>query len=315
VNLDNVYELRDKVRPTASPFGLKLFAPLLDVSVGVAFGTKANDYRLAVRLRGGGPLHYLFAVKVRGIAHGEVDILNTGPVRIIGATHNAGAANTMPFGIGASIGHILGGGGTAGFFAKERIGGRVGVVSANHVIALQDRADLESKIVNPSTLDGGSTPVAQLAKFSKIQDGGLKKVDCAFAVLDPSISPNLSSLGIDGTLRKELAEPKDMMNVFKIGRTTNRTAGRIRAFDFDKLVVHNYRKIDVAFENQIEIESITNDTFSDPGDSGSLVYNAALHPVGLLFAETAIGGANNHGLHYANRIDDVCNTLEIDVEV
>ena len=58
--------------------------------------------------------------------------------------------------------------------------------------------------------------------------------------------------------------------VFKVGRTTGQTKGRIRAFDVDNVRVE-YDLGVLRFDNQIEIEGAGNAAFSDSGDSGSLI--------------------------------------------
>lgn len=313
MNYDNVVNLKYDVREMATSYGFGRLLPLLDVAVGIGTTTVRDQYKLAVRLYGVGLLHLRFKAAVRMLAKdAELDIVTTPPVRIIGGCSARGPRNTAPLRIGASIGFHAAGGGTVGFFARRRSDDALGVVSNNHVLAVQDRGAAGDPIIHPSRCDGGTQTVARLDdRYPRLAGGQLKQVDAAFAVLEPGVSPDTSSLGEDGVLDPNPALPRDDDQVVKIGRTTGRQVGRIRAFDFDRLVVKSYRFGigKVKFENQVEIETTTRESFSNPGDSGSLVYNAARRPVGLLFAETAIGGARNLGLHYANPIDAVLSQL------
>jgi hypothetical protein len=64
------------------------------------------------------------------------------------------------------------------------------------------------------------------------------------------------------------------------------------------------------FDNQIEIESVGNQAFSDGGDSGSLIVNASAEAVALLFAGSDVGGSNGLGLTYANPVHRVLRDLK-----
>jgi hypothetical protein len=97
--------------------------------------------------------------------------------------------------------------------------------------------------------------------------------------------------------------------VHKIGRTTGPTEGRITAFDLDNLVV-NYDMGNLRFDNQVEIEGVGDQAFSDGGDSGSLIVNADVEAVALLFAGSDAGGSNGLGLTYANPIHRTLKDLK-----
>ena len=330
MRLESVEELKIMARAHASELGLEqvtLGGPAaatdlesamrgLSVSLGVAVTPRANDYLLALRLRANTRRHRAFEEEVRKIAKNEVDVRYTGPVRAIGGCPG-GPAVLVPLAIGASIGHEDVAGGTVGFFARRRSDGRVGLVSNNHVIANEDLGRRGDRILHPSVCDGrdgSSRIVARLTGNYPRLGTRFRNVDCAFALLENGVPFDASLLDDGSRLRRETAGATDNMPVFKIGRTTRRTAGRIRAFNFDRVEVKRYRfGFPVVFRGQIEIESATNQTFSDPGDSGSIVFDSANRPVGLLFAETAAGGAGNLGLQYANPIDAVLNELRVDI--
>lgn len=321
MQIDSVLELKQAVRALAADSGiagefLNLFGGL-DVSVGVGMTEKENDFRLALRLRHGTPRHLTFGFRVRKMARGEVDIRVTGPVHAIGGCPG-GPPKTFPLGIGASIGHHTIRGGTVGFFARRRSDGAVGVVSNNHILAAEDRGREGDPVLHPSVCDGGRAEDVRAVlvdsgpQYPRLSGGGLKRSDCAFARLTTTdFDPRTLEGG--GTLQRTIAVPRNRMRVSKIGRSTRRTSGQVIAFDFDKLQVRNYHFGTVSFQDQIEIEGLTNRTFSDPGDSGSLVFDALNRPVGLLFAETAVGGRNGKGLHYATPMQTVLNELQVDI--
>jgi len=321
MNLDNVLELQAKVRRKVDVLGLvhtvkktaravfRLPDPgdMLEVSIGVGINwERMNDYRLAIRFRSGERYYQDFLEGVLKLAKGEVDALVTGPVRIIGGCDGRPPLGPQPLSIGASIGHKESLGGTLGFFAHRISDKKVGIVSANHVIALQDKGVDGNPVVHPSLCDGGNQPVAQLdGSYPRLHQPPFPKtLDCAFAVLNDQSAGDRSTLLGGGTLNGTVAPPQADTTVFKIGRTTGRTKGRLKAFRFDRVTVHDYENGPVHFVNQIEIESTPGQAFANPGDSGSLVFNSSNQPVGLLFAEAA-------NLHYANPISAVIESLKV----
>jgi hypothetical protein len=100
--------------------------------------------------------------------------------------------------------------------------------------------------------------------------------------------------------------------VSKIGRTTGLTHGRVTAFELDNVVVE-YDNGDCRFDSQIEIEGEGDGSFSDGGDSGSLIVGEDLRAIALLFAGSDQGGSNGKGLTYANPIHNVLNALKADL--
>ena len=95
-----------------------------------------------------------------------------------------------------------------------------------------------------------------------------------------------------------------------MGRTTGTTRGKITAFDLDNVVVE-YDLGNLRFDNQIEIEGAGTKSFSDGGDSGSLIVNSERQGVALLFAGTDEGGKNGKGVTYANPLNAVLSVMEV----
>jgi hypothetical protein len=100
--------------------------------------------------------------------------------------------------------------------------------------------------------------------------------------------------------------------VFKIGRTSDRTTGRINAVNFLNLKMA-FGQTPFIFSKQMEITSDTG-RFSLYGDSGSLVVSNTLDALGLL-----MGGSYNYttgrSFTYANPLSEVMDTLDLNLVV
>ena len=67
----------------------------------------------------------------------------------------------------------------------------------------------------------------------------------------------------------------------------------------------------VSFDDQVEIEGSGSESFSDSGDSGSLIVDDDMKGAALLFAGGDHGGSNGKGLTYANPIGPVLSALRV----
>jgi hypothetical protein len=298
---DSVKHLKHEIREAldagdfiAEAIGIK---EQLQVSLGVRW-VGGKNYHLAVRVQQGSLLlTKALRVKTELLTKGEVDFRVTRRAHIIDGC-SGGPAKVTTFNIGGSVGHKGHRGGTLGFFAKRRADGAEGFVSANHVIAIngefkppETKPDVD--VVHPSLCDDALALPAMIARldlnFPKLDEMKLATADCAFAELLPGKLPqNPGALqGVAGFLKTTPVPALKSMAVFKIGRTTGKTAGRVLAFDFDTLIVDSYpfgQTGSVHFKDQIEITSDNTQSFSDEGDSGALVFDEDNNPVGLLFA-------------------------------
>ena len=63
------------------------------------------------------------------------------------------------------------------------------------------------------------------------------------------------------------------------------------------------------------IEGATDEAFSQPGDSGSLVVDEESRAIGLIFGGGGNGGKNGKGLSYANPIRTALNELKVDLVI
>jgi hypothetical protein len=197
------------------------------------------------------------------------------------------------------------------------------LLSNNHVLARSDHASVGDVIIQPGLIDNNCSPlgdnagasqvspVAQLTGWlplaskltnadaaiaqvtsraidssGKILELGFKQADGTLAPAPPGIS-STGGKGETGTLGLKVA---------KSGRTTGLTCGGISALDLDVRVdyfndcAETRPYLTKTFTHQL---GVSGNQFSDAGDSGALVVDAAnAEPVGLYFA----GGADLAGV-------------------
>lgn len=292
------------------------------LALGIA-RVRGNDYRLAVRLQRRGLEETAPLEAIRKRARGEVDIRYVG--RIARQPRGKAAAGpetpwqqdrTRPLLIGASIGHHRVTAGTLGGFVVLRKGGQVRALSNNHVLADEDRGKKGDAILQPGAYDGGRAPqdrIGSLDRAVKLKPRSVNRADAALAAVDAKIEYDPRTLTGVGTLHGVARVPVEETGlVEKLGRTTGHTRGRVTAFELDNVVVA-YDTGNFRFDDQIEVEG-TDASFSQGGDSGSLVFSADERgAVGLLFAGSDQGGSNGAGLTYVNAVAHVLSGLKADI--
>jgi len=192
---------------------------------------------------------------------------------------------------------------TRWYRSKQRpllIGSSVGFIANGFIMA--------------GTLDGGnptSDRVAKLTRFVRLTTGQPNLIDCATAKLNANAAVDLHKLRGIGTLagqREGKLEIGDI--VHKVGRTAGVRHGRVTAFELDGLEVE-YDIGVVSFDDQIEIEGSRTRSFSDSGDSGSLIVDDDHMGAALLFAGSDHGGRNGEGLIFANPLSAVLKALKV----
>ncbi len=284
------------------------------IALGVARRGTA-DFALAVRVQKRGLEDSAELQTITQQARGEVDLRYVGQVTKRVAT-SWYQKTTRPLRIGASIGHHRITAGTLGAFVKNRRGGAILILSNNHVLANEGRARVGDAILQPGAFDGGTNPksrVGRLLRSARVDRKGANLVDAAVASIDRGIkiqAANLTGIGKLAGLGDAVLDEQE--EVFKIGRTTGKTKGRITAFELDNVMV----EFDIGvlrFDNQLEIEGDGDGPFSLGGDSGSLIVDSKCRAVALLFAGSDQGGANGQGLTYANPIRTVLEALKVDL--
>ena len=213
-------------------------------------------------------------------------------------------------------------GGTLGSLLQDA-GGNQYVLSNNHVLARSDQSLAGEAIIQPALIDNGctpygvgpgTTPVATLTGYPALSSSSTN-VDAAIARVSSGTVDargNILELGSrqpDGTLAaappgtsstsgKGLAASLGM-TVAKSGRTTGLTCASVAAINMDVVVdyytdcAETFHLMTKTFTDQI---AVAGTSFSDAGDSGSLVVDTATaEPVGLFFA----GGTDIHGSEIA----------------
>jgi hypothetical protein len=303
--------------------------PKIPRSIALGVAPHQGEYKLAVRVQRPSLVQSPLLDRLTSQARGEVDVRLIGRIDKRAKTRRAAPLpvvseaaipwyqkNTRPLLIGASVGHVDVTAGTISAFVKR--GTSTYLLSNNHVLANEDRARAGDRILQRANYDGGRDPserVARLRFWVRLKETGANVVDAAIAEIDKGILYDVSRLrGLVGGSDRKLSGVGPVSvdegdTVFKIGRTTGATAGRITAFDLDNVVV-NYDVGNLRFDGQIEIEGAGNTAFSDGGDSGSLIVNGQMEATALLFAGGDSGGSNGLGLTYANPIRQVLKDLK-----
>lgn len=338
MNLDSIRELKQQlltapqnlVQPVAFSHALRSFSRTAAVTtralgrIALGAAPAKSGYRLAIRQQQSGPLVAAITEEIKRLAKGEVDVKYVGRIaKQVNVTKPAYYRRRLrPLKIGSSIGDVPTGfiaAGTLGCFVISRAAnGYFGILTNNHVIAGENSNAIGDPMVQPGTLDGGAEPadvIGELGKVIKLKATGINRVDAAFGILHEGIEVDVQTIGNLGKLKgvKDVANLPEHAVVYKVGRTTGQTKGRLTAFDLDNILVEY--DIGVArFDNQIEIEGTGNRPFSDAGDSGSLIVDAGLNAIGLLFAGGDEGGSNGKGLTYANPIAAVLDALKVDID-
>jgi len=240
----------------------------------------------------------------------DVDVRHTGPVFAIPLADSGEEDEILR--IGSSIARINERGGTLGFFAVDRETGAKGFVSANHVLAGQDLVRPGTRIVHPA---GSNNVIGEFVRAVPLAVRGQQRVDCAFAKLtidafDPATLPG------GGSVKRAVGSVAHQTAVMKFGAASRKTTGIVTEPDQDAFEIHYRFGVGlVKFDDQIEIESDNSAHFAIGGDSGSLVVDGDLRPVGLLFSIAMAGGSRGNGLAYANPIEQVLERLGVDLLV
>lgn len=174
---------------------------------------------------------------------------------------------------------------------REECPGDYLILSNNHVLAATNRGQIGDLILQPGPFDGGVFPsdgVATLERFEPIVfgfPGGYNLVDAAVA--RPTHSRNVTA-SIIGTLIPQGVNQAFVGGlVIKAGRTTQVTIGRV--LSVNAAVVVNYGVGLAVFRHQIITTAM-----AAGGDSGSLLMDANLNAVGLLYAGSSAVTIHNH---------------------
>lgn len=140
-------------------------------------------------------------------------------------------------------------------------------------------------------------------------------VDGAIALLDGDVKflREVSDIGTVTNVHPVVGADINNLHVRKHGITSGVTGGTIRSITVSGPSRLHNGKVHRNMRNQIRIEPDAGvASFSEPGDSGSLVLNDAREAVGLLFGGSDTGTFKGNG--FACRIEDVTTALGIKME-
>ena len=210
--------------------------------------------------------------------------------------------------------------GTIGCRVKDS-SGKVYALSNNHVYALENKAPIGSKVLQPGRYDtegyvyNPDNVIGTLADFEPIVFSitANNKIDAAIAAIIkdengiPLVGKATPSNGY-GTPKSTTVSVWDAVGkqVQKYGRTTSLTKGTITGINATINV--GYSSGTARFVNQVVVQSRS--PFIKAGDSGSLlVTNPGKNPVGLLFA-----GDSSGKYAIANQIDLVLSAFGVNVD-
>jgi hypothetical protein len=300
-----------------------------EVSVGVARGASARDFRLGVRVHATGSRAAQLARACEKRSRGEVDIrivphVVAAPPSLADARRGSGPRQDgswfrkrrRPLEAGLSVGHTAITAGTIGFIVEDA--DAFYLLSNNHVLANVNEASPGDLIVQPGRADAARAVrniVGVLDRFIPISFSRSNVVDCAVASLLESIEFYVGwTEALPGRIRgvRPLSEDDLGLKVRKAGRTTGVTRGIVTQVEIDRLRV-DMGEPDTprvaTFSDQFEVIGEDGRPFSLGGDSGSLIVDEDGFAVGLLFA----GGQDTRGidLTFANRIETVLEKLGV----
>ncbi len=241
---------------------------------------------------------------------------------------------------GVSIGHHLSTAGTLGAVVADKKTGKALLLSNNHVLAnISDsrdgRAARGDDILQPGPIDGGkagdvlarlerfvplwregsSTPSCSISSWlvktlnglflfkgqgyqvrivRAAENGNLVDAAVALPLEEKSVHAQVLGLGtIKGTGQAQIGE-----TVFKSGRTTGITFGRVKVLEASVWV-------DVSPQSRVLMhEQILTEAMAKPGDSGSVLLNAANEVVGLIMAGSEV-------VTISNKVDHVETLLDV----
>jgi hypothetical protein len=244
-------------------------------------------------------------------AAAQLDVRVIGPVRALSSPVPGELQRRVrPLRPGLSVAHPDVTAGTLGGFV--RVGGRLAVLSNNHVLAAGGAAQIGDPCLQPGPADGGTARdrVGSLTAFQELSAGRANLVDAAVAELDPEVAAEPGDLPggrLSGPVPDYLdIDPEELVE--KVGRTTGHTHGRITAVEVDSVAV-SYDDGVYRFDDQIEIAGRAG-AFSQGGDSGSVIWRSRDRaPLGLLFAGSSTGGNGGTGVTFANPLSTVLTLL------
>lgn len=266
---DDLDRMGDVIGPPA------IATPLVGVGIG---GTESEPTIAFLRDKSHPTFDYIQLAGSLGFAGLNVEEIPAGRAR----------ASARPAEGGESLGHSCGDSGTFGCLVEDGSGDRF-LLSCNHVIANLNRGKKGSdEVWQPGKIGGGSAKsrIGLLHDFAHITIGGStgNRIDAALCKPDRStdVSATVKNIGaLTGSAAATLGA-----SVRKSGATTGLTHGKVRLKSLSVIV--DYANASQAlFDGQLAVIGTGSGTFSDLGDSGSVVVGDGDAVVGLVISSLA----------------------------
>jgi hypothetical protein len=272
--------------------------------IAVGITGRDGDYRPAIRLQSPTADSLQAVAAMREEAKGELEVRQIGEVLGL-------ALPVRPLVAGVSIGNRFGEPGTLGCVVRKRgTATPLFALSNNHVLARINFAKKKELIEHPAAGEQSGPGPFVVGEFGEtvtlVASGNV--VDAAIAPLLPSVNCDVDALfGVsDRFAGLRVDEFVELEAVHKVGKTTGKTTGRLKAWGIADLAVKlGNRTFD--FDDQIEIVPDAA-PFCAAGDSGSVVLDTGNLVLGLLFSKSALTERS-----YANRIEHVFDQLDVEL--
>jgi hypothetical protein len=312
-------ETTDRLTPVSES---RITSLPLSVGIGIHAAPTPGEFKLAIHIPD--EAYREMVLPIVDLTQGEAQIQITGSVKPYIQTEGKPfyRQRQRPLQIGLSVSRSESlESGTLGCFVRQRTQTDVLMLSCNHVMAECNRGSIGDSICQPAIVDGGNAQIDQIALLKqfiplKPCEQGITPVDAAIASVEQTAIADVTQLAHGKTLQglltlEELAQDLPLP-VLKLGKQTGLTRGIMKDFGIRRLVPYG---IDLTcdYSNLVAIEGIRDRSFSQPGDSGSLIYDAEGYAVALLIGGTDVGGDNNRGITYATPIDAVVHELEVEL--
>jgi len=305
--------LNDLIQRSTLPTLDHLQLPILPtrIGIGIGIGRLPGEFSLAIRIRERIPQIDQILQRLIAMAHNEVDIVETGQVRLFAPAIDPQTlrARCRPLVIGCSVAHVTATAGTLGFMARHNKTNSTVLVSNSHVFAHSGNARIGDGITQPGRVDGAAEPIGALLDYVPLKPDGSNQVDGAIALPDPAIELQPNSIpGIGNFTLVGGGDVLPNIGVTKVGRTSGLTRGVVTAVEVDHVAVDSEIGT-VTFDGQIEIKG-TEHAFSQLGDSGSLVVTDQNQGIGIVFCGNEFAN-NGLGITYANPLPKVMDALNL----
>lgn len=214
---------------------------------------------------------------------------------------------------GSSVGHYRGFPGSLGGFVEAGIQAKRwhGFISASHVLAMNNTAEMGDPILHPGSPDGAralGNKIGTLADYTYLvhyqdKDGDLDPLNTEdIALVKPDDAERLPSANLvpnpkdqDKKIKLSGYVPADQIfervgeEVYKVGRTTGFTSGILDVANIMKFSIQLPNRKIYIYKDVYAVKNIGQKRFSRSGDSGSLVYTADGKAIGLV-----IGGSDKY---------------------